>query len=318
MKRVRMLFHEIDLHHVVKGRGIRHGIRVLHMSGVVIVSRVGGRGSGHVGLIARGNKGSIRRVERTPGWQRLVVVLRRNAAVEVTITTDDSAQGDMRGRYLHSSERVGRDRLMGVGRMGRRHGRALQGVGIGDEEMLCRMRCGRVMRVSGIGDARWVMKARVWNEGGGVVGVVGVFGILGEGGSGGGIADDWVGTKNVILLLNYGVNFMLVILLVCSGGFFLFELFLEFVKGLELAVGPSGDTVLTALLFEGGDADTEFTGGGVNGEMKESGEILIGEGATAGGFLGRVWSRGGGWRRIGSGLAGGLGMVNRGEWGGRM
>lgn len=89
------------------------------------------------------------------------------------------------------------------------------------------------------------------------------------------------GAKYVMLLLGDGVNFVLVILLVGSGGFFSLQFFLELIETLELAMGPSGYAVLAALLLESGDANAQLLGGGVYGEMKAARQVLVGEGSPA-------------------------------------
>lgn len=76
--------------------------------------------------------------------------------------------------------------------------------------------------------------------------------------------------ENMILLLNYRMNLMLVVLFICSCGLFLFELLFELVKRLEFAMRPARNTVLATLLFESGDANTKFAGGGINGKVETS------------------------------------------------
>lgn len=101
------------------------------------------------------------------------------------------------------------------------------------------------------------------------------LGAFGSGRGGSRVTQRGACPEDVVLLLDDGMNLMLVILLIGSGSLLLLELLLELVEALELAVGPSRDAVLATLLLERGDADAELAGGGIDGEVEVTREVKI-------------------------------------------
>lgn len=72
------------------------------------------------------------------------------------------------------------------------------------------------------------------------------------------------------------MNFMFVIFFIGGRGLLFFEFHFLLVKTFKFAMWPAGDTLLTTLFLQGGDADAEFDSSLSNRKMKKLGENLIG------------------------------------------